>query len=231
MKNLKILILYQKEWGRRIIKNILRNKKKSWSVSPIKINVLPDIVDDVNPYLPRKIDRANLIIALGEQPSFFDLLPEITSRSLCKSVIIPVDNYSHVPLGLQKELKEEFKKKNVHCIFPRPFCSLSTGPTQEMREFSAVFGKPKLKIEVKNNQVKNVEVLRSAPCGSTLFVAKKLVGQKIEGLAEKAGLYVQLYPCLASRKINRVNGDSLIHLSGLILKREVIRSLSLSKSF
>jgi hypothetical protein len=59
-----------------------------------------------------------------------------------------------------------------------------------------------------------VEVLRSAPCGSTWFIAKQLAGVEVENKRER---YERIskshhaYPCTASMEKNREIGDTILH--------------------
>jgi len=65
-------------------------------------------------------------------------------------------------------------------------------------EFFEKFGIPEFKVEIKDNLIENVEVVRSAPCGATFFVANKLKGVHVSEAPMKAGYFTQLY-CLGSR--------------------------------
>jgi hypothetical protein len=55
------------------------------------------------------------------------------------------------------------------------------------------------------DKLKEVEVLRSSPCGSTLFVAEYIIEKyldketDIENLPIEAGLKLQHYPCRAAK--------------------------------
>ncbi|RLG55219.1 MAG: hypothetical protein DRN99_03310, partial [Thermoproteota archaeon] len=67
---------------------------------------------------------------------------------------------------------------------------------------------------------------RGAPCGSTWHVANRLVGCSAEKAVWKAALLHQLYPCMASTKLDPISGrDSLLHISAKILMSEVERAL------
>jgi len=89
-------------------------------------------------------------------------------------------------------------------------------------EFFEKFGIPEFEVDVDDDyRLKYVRVRRSAPCGATYFVAERLKGVTIEEAPAKAGLYTQLYPCLASRG---VRGG--IHKAGNIHKLAMKRAIS-----
>jgi hypothetical protein len=67
-------------------------------------------------------------------------------------------------------------------------------------------------------------VERSAPCGSTHYVAEKLTGLRVEEAIPQAGLHAHHYPCLASMQMEP-NGDTLMHISGYVVNDEVEWSL------
>jgi len=86
---------------------------------------------------------------------------------------------------------------NVTC--PENMCDLEENGNHAFDEFVSKFGRPIVEIELENNKVKNIKVLRSSPCGSTFFVAEEMMGQKIDDLPIKAGLRLQHYPCRAPK--------------------------------
>lgn len=114
-------------------------------------------------------------------------------------------------------------------FFPRPFCSLTKAGIQEVDEFAEHFGKPKLEIVTTNGVVKKIKVKRTSPCGSTLYMAKGLLGTSITEAPQRGSLLVQTYPCMASPRIERSTHDSLIHIAGYIVKKAIANALDRSK--
>jgi hypothetical protein len=123
-------------------------------------------------------------------------------------------------------------------VFPRTFCTLTEETTgyygkdiaahssQQIAVFARYFGRPRLKIEVDAHtaRISGVKVERSAPCGSTHYVAEKLVGLLVEEAVPQAGLHAHHYPCLASMQMEPT-GDTLMHISGYVVNDEVERAL------
>lgn len=96
--------------------------------------------------------------------------------------------------GFKNQLEQY---ENVSC--PENMCDLEEIGDQVHDEFVAVYGKPIVEIEIEENKVSGVHVVRSSPCGSTYFVADEMVGEDLDNLPIKAGLKLQHYPCRASK--------------------------------
>lgn len=96
--------------------------------------------------------------------------------------------------GLKNQL-ESFG--NVNC--PDTMCELEENGDPIYDEFVSKYGRPVVEVELEGNTVTDIHVIRSAPCGSTDFVAKEMIGEDITNLPTKAGLKVQLFPCRAPK--------------------------------
>ena len=66
-----------------------------------------------------------------------------------------------------------------------------------------------------------VDVKRDAVCGCARYVAQGLVGVSVDEAEQQAGLLHHHYPCLASMGIDSAYGDTLMHVSGNVLKDNV----------
>jgi hypothetical protein len=120
----------------------------------------------------------------------------------------------------------------VTVVFPKPFCSLTEttinyGRLAEsyedplIRRFATSFGKPELNISVEDGKVSAVEVVRDSACGCTSYVAEHLPGTQVEDALEKSGMLHHHFPCLASMNQDEKYLDTLMHVSGNILKDTV----------
>lgn len=96
--------------------------------------------------------------------------------------------------GLKNQL-EAFG--NVSC--PDTMCELEENGDPVYDEFVSKYGKPVVEIQLEGNKVKDVHVIRSAPCGSTHYVSREMVGEDVNNLPTRAGLKVQLFPCRAPK--------------------------------
>ena len=235
---MRILVLCQGLYGERIVEHIKNSGPQDWIIEVFSPpGPLPIIIDYPEEFLPSKIMPADLLLALSESPATAQLVPAIVKLSGVKAVIMPIDNSSWLPLGLRNQIKGEIVNMGVTAVFPKTFCTLTERTanfgadveiydSQYVASFATYFGKPKLKITIdaQGGKIAGVEVERSAPCGSTHWVAKKLVGVSIEDAVPQAGLHAHHYPCLASMAMEPT-GDTLMHISGYVVNEEVCRKL------
>jgi hypothetical protein len=152
-----------------------------------------------------------------------------------KAVIAAVDNENSLPRGLARQLRGWLEKMNVACATPKPLCSLTETNywvTRRQRlehnspfiaEFARYFGKPEFSIVVdpQSRNILSVEVKRDAVCGCARFVAQKLVGLSADTAEYEAGMAHHHFPCLASMGNDVDFGDTLMHISGNIMKDNV----------
>lgn len=98
-------------------------------------------------------------------------------------------------------------------------------------KFARYFGRPKfnIKVDPENKTITGVEMMRDAVCGCARLVAQGLVGISANDGEEKAGLLHHHYPCLASMGKDPDFNDTLMHVSGNILKEQVGEQVRLYK--
>ena len=186
---------------------------------------LPPIIEEPEEFLPQELPPADILLCLSESTGVAELIPDLAKMSQVKAVIAPVDDREHLPAGLKNQIKRDLETLGICSVFPLPFCSLTerASDNEYIREFARYFGRPKLAVTFKGGKIQQVLLKREAPCGSTRFLAGKLMGLKLEEAERSAALLHQYYPCLASRKIERKLGDSLLHRSADIT-RQAVRS-------
>jgi hypothetical protein len=159
-----------------------------------------------------------------------ELLPAIVKASGASAVIAPVDNRAWLPPGLAKQVERALQKVGATICFPVTFCALQEKDSADplIQEFSRFFGAPEVEIAVESDRVKEVRVVRSAPCGSTYFVAEGLKGTKVMDAEEKSGILHHNYPCLATMNVDWQFHDTLMHRAGYFTKQAVNRALKKS---
>jgi hypothetical protein len=200
------------------------------------------VIDYPEDYLPDTLPPADLILSFGEHPGVAELLPDIAKMTGTRAVVAAVDSEAWLPRGLARQLRGWLQDMGVACVTPKPLCSLtethySLARRQRIEyddpliaEFARHFGMPDLRITVDPDSrlITSAEVLRDAVCGCARYVAARLVGVSADDAEEKAGLLHHHYPCLAAMGIDTGYGDTLMHISGNLLKNKV---LSQVKSF
>jgi len=228
-RELRITAFVQGWYGERIVKHI-RSFKPDWGIWLIDVGKgFPRLPDDdhlegllraVVEKVPEGALRPDIALFLLEEPGASLLMPSLAELIGARSVLCPVDDYKVVPRGLERQLSEELLEAGIPSCFPRPFCSLSHGPGP-IGHFARYFGMPEVELEVQDDVVKAVKVLRGAPCGSTHYAASRLVGSSVQEAPRLAGLFVQTYPCLASHVKDPLIGEDMIGLSAKLAKAAV----------
>ncbi len=223
-----ILAVIQGKYGQRIVQNLRLNGPKNWKIESWTAPAqLPLIIEDPEEFLPQELPKTDILLCLGENAGAAELIPDLAKMSQAKAVIAPIDDRDHLPAGLKRQIKKDLKKLGVDSVFPLPFCSLiqRADDNEYIREFTQYFGRPKLVITSNEGRIQKITLKRESPCGSTRFLAGELVGLRIEEAAKRAGLFHHYYPCLASRKVDRRFGDSILHKSADITKLAVKSAL------
>jgi len=219
---ISIGVITRGKYGRRLIENIESNS--DFSVSSIELpESLPDFIEDPKEFIKslkpdKKVLSSDLVIAYTLHP---DLTPEI--------VCLAGENGAHAVIiaggmsraGGSEELDELSRKYDMYIEVHEICCEIGGSGNDIMDRLASLFGMPEVKINIKNGIVSKVEVIRSAPCGSTQHMAKGLIGKSIEDAPAYAGLLVQQYPC---RAIRGTKGG--IHKAAQLHKKAVEKALS-----
>jgi hypothetical protein len=232
---MRILAIITGEYGQRHVDNIRESGPSDWQIEVWQAPaVLPPIIDYPEDYLPESLPAADLVLAFGEHKGVAELVPEVAKMVKAKAVIAPVDREEWLPRGLARQLRRWLADMGVVCVTPKPLCSLSETHYNVQRhriayddpliaEFARYFGRPALRItiDLDTRVITEVEVARDAVCGCARFVAQGLVGISANDAEEKAGLLHHHYPCLAGMIKDPDFSDTLMHVSGNILKNGV----------
>jgi hypothetical protein len=233
---MRILAIISGEYGQRHVDNTRSHGPNGWAVEVWQAPaVLPPIVDYPEDHLPDTLPAADLILSFAEHRGVAELLPDIAKMCGAQAVIVAVDNESWLPRGLARQLRRWLQDIGVAVATPKPLCALTdthygTARRQEtehgstlIAEFARHFGKPDLRISVdpRTRRITSAEVTRDAVCGCARFVAQRLIGVSADDAEKEAGLLHHHYPCLASMGQDVDYGDTLMHISGNILKDNV----------
>lgn len=223
---LKIFILSSGKYGSRIVNNIAQMGLASSIVGIHEVEGnLPEFIDDIDEYIPKNLPEANLILSIGLYGDINMIIPIIARKTGAKSIIVPIHDPKQIPMGLQKEIESSLDDEKI--IFPKPFCTLEPVGDKHIDEFAEIFGKPELEIDA-DDFIKNIKVKRGAPCGSTWFVAEKLINIPTGEAEFEAGGKYHNYPCLASMSIDPLIGDTLMHIAGYKIKESVKKELGMA---
>lgn len=232
-----ILAVVQGEYGRRIVDNVRAFGPAEWRVAmweaPLSLS-LNAAMDDPEAFLPEKLAPAELILSLGQTPAVAVLLPDLAQKVGAQGVIAPIDREEWLPSGLARQVAVWLADVGVTAVFPKPFCSLTeaqynlrshtqTYDHSPIAAFARHFGRPELRIRVgaDGKTITEVDLLRDSACGCARAVARGLAGTNVDEAAHQAGMLHHHFPCLASMGIDPDFNDTLMHVSGDILRDQV----------
>src|SRR4030042_1340680 len=233
---MNILAIINSDYGSRHVANIIQYAPSNWVINQWRAPVFfPLVIDYPEEFLPSELPAADLILSFAEHKSVAELIPDIARMKGAKAVIAAVDNENSLPRGLARQLRGWLEKMNVACATPKPLCSLTETEywvTRRQRlehkrpiiaDFARYFGKPEFSIQVDplRRTISAVEVRRDAVCGCARYVAQKLIGVSVDEAEYETGMVHHHYPCLASMGIDVDFGDTLMHISGNIMKDNV----------
>lgn len=231
-----ILVIISGEYGQRHVTHIRAYGPPHWDIQVWRVPAaFPPVIDDPAEHLPAMLPPADLILAFGEHRGVAELLPDIARMTGAQAVIAAVDNEAWLPRGLARQLRGWLVGMGVACAIPKPLCTLTERDYAVSRreriahnspliaEFARFFGQPSLHLTLdpETRRILSAVVLRDSVCGCARFVAQGLIGISADEAEEKAGLLHHHYPCLASMGMDSDYNDTLMHVSGNILKDNV----------
>jgi hypothetical protein len=233
---MRILAIINSDYGVRHVTNIIQYAPANWVISQWRAPVFfPVVIDYPEDFIPAELPPTDLILSFAEHKSVAELLPDIAKKTNAKAVIAAIDNENCLPRGLARQLRGWLEQINVACATPKPLCSLTETDFWVSRqerlahnspliaEFARYFGMPELSITVnpESRLITFVEVKRDTVCGCARFVAQKLIGVSADEAEFEAGMAHHHFPCLASMGIDVDFNDTLMHVSGNIMKDKV----------
>ena len=230
---MNILAIVSGEYGDRHVANIRAHGPSDWALTTwVPPKFLPNIIDEPEEFLPRAIPDQDLVLAFQENPRAAQLIADIAKLCKAKAVIAPVDREEWMPRGLVQQVGGWLAKAGIAAAFPKPLCALTEDavkdrPSPQIVEFARVFGRPAFTIacDPSTRVITEVRVVRDAVCGCARHAAEKLVGVAVDEAEQTAGLAHHHYPCMASMGVDSDFNDTLMHVSGNIMKQAVAEAL------
>jgi len=183
-----------------------------------------NFIEEPERYLPKNPPKCDIILPIGIHPDLLAALPLLVEKTGAKAVIVPIENRNWCPPNLQKRLETELKDFNVECAFPKPFCSLKEDGKKIIDEFIKKYrlGKPIVEVYLREDRIESSAVLRSAPCGSTWYVAQQIRLNKMDEIEQVTSNAHHGYPCTASMEFDPELKDTILHKAGYIIREAVL---------
>jgi len=219
------------DYGPRVVETICTHGFADWIWGIHEFSSAPPLealLDEPEAFLPSGLPECDLVLSLGLPQELQALLPALARSVRARAVVVAVCDSSWLPPGLREQIKEEFEEAGIACAFPKPLCSLEEVGDPAIDEFASRFGRPKLSVVVRGGVIRRIKVLRGSPCGSTWYVAEKLIGlpvQPREALWEELAKAHHAYPCLGSMTIDPELGDAVLHKGQYIIREALEEAL------
>ncbi len=258
---MKLIVFYSGEFGQRVVGNLVnysgfciscgeactqcRNVRPGYAENIVSLVEMPDpaslgdFIDDVEPYLPKDVPKADIALAMNVHPDIlFGLLPRLKGAGV-KGIVGCSERPQELPLGQRKQLEELATSLGMEAAFAKPFCAMRPDPAKpNIAAFleKAGIGEPLIEVAVQRSRegkdhIVAANVIRTAPCGSTWFVAKRLLGLEPDqpDIRERISEAHHAYPCTASMERDTELGDTILHKGGYIIREAVEDSFKKAK--
>jgi len=211
-------VITRGKYGHRLIHTVKEHSDFSVITADLP-ELVPLFIEEPDQYLEalnfdKRVFSAEIVITYSLHPDLTSAIAKLASRAGVRSLIVPGGpSRASIP-----ELNQISEASGMDIEVHEICCTLE--PNEFNRPFTDIFGSPSLEVKTKNEKIEDVKVLKGAPCGSTWYMAKEIIGVPLKDAAPKAGLLIQHYPCRAAR------GDlGGIHESGELHKQAFIKAL------
>ncbi len=217
----------QGRYGERVAANVRDNGPTDWETALLRLPArLPPVIDDPAGVLPASIPAADLLVSLHETAGAADLVPDVAKACGARAVLAAVDDRAACPPGLENQIRKRLAATGIACAFARPLCGFDGGPHAFLSAFAAAFGRPRFAIARDGDRIASVTLLRDAPCGAARFVASILPGARLADAPDAGALRHHHHPCLASMEIDPDLRDTIMHLSGYIVRAAIASAIT-----
>jgi len=201
----RLIVFQQNNSGESKIAGIKKYGGDIFSLKRININEkLPVLIEDSSEFLPDKIE-ADLVLDYLKHP---DLSSDLAW--LCIKEKIPL-------VASTKKIKG----KNI--FIPPTCCGLSKKKT--LGDYGIFFGAPEFKVFMNNNIIKDIKILRGAPCGATWEAAKKVKGLDYIEACRDIGLKTQFFCTADPAGWDPLFGKSPVHFAADIHSAALMRAV------
>ncbi len=153
-------------------------------------DALPEFVENPEDFISSDF-TADLVLNFLKHPDLSDYLVEV-----CEKKKIPIVTTGKPGNGFT------------------PFTCCGLGKSDMLGEYGRQFGFPEYTVSVEDGNIRQIEVIRGAPCGATWEAIVNLIGCPIEEAMSKLPLQVQ-QNCIANpAAFDPISGKSPLHYAG-----------------
>lgn len=197
---MRVVVFKRGDWGKHIIEGLREHSSIDVASFTVDEN-LPHIVDNPQDLLDYDFE-ADLIFDHTHHRDLSEYLVRI-AKERGIPIIVPGANIKGA-------------------ITPRICCSLVL--RDKIPGFEK-FGYPEFVVRVEDGTIKDIKVVRGAPCGATWTAAEKVKGMTVEDAIPRIALEVQ-FLCKASARYDVAKSKkSALHLAGEVHKKALENSI------
>jgi hypothetical protein len=192
---MNILVFEQNGSGAQKISGIKRFGNPDDTVTIVDIDArLPEFVDEPEDYIDEKSMDGDLVLNYLTHPDLSHYLIE-----LCTEKKIPiVSSGKHSDKGYT------------------PFTCCGLGRHKKLGSYGEYFGFPEYRVELEGEIIRNIQVIRGAPCGATWDTISEVIGVPIDEAMSLLPRLVQ-YHCTANPgRFDPITGKSPVHYAGYV---------------
>lgn len=191
---MRVIVFQREDLGKHIVEGL--KKHGDFEVSEFTVQEdLPEIIDNPEEFLDRGLEA--------------DLVFDHLYHKDLSEYLVGVAKKKGIPV-ISPGSKIE------GAIAPRICCALVAG--DKIPGFER-FGYPEFELEVEEGKIKDIKVIKGAPCGATWDAAEKVKGTKLEDAPSKIALELQ-YLCKAATGYDVAKSKKApLHLAGDVHKK------------
>lgn len=182
-------------------------------------SVLPYILESPQQYVPKNVPRHDVLLAICIHEQ---ILVEFVKQCVnwgTKAVVVPLEAPNWITHSGRAQSKKICEANGIEIDFPKPFCAFKPAEGTVLAEFRRQFhvGYPEVELTVKDGKITKTSVKVSGGCGSTYYIARWLLGKRVDEDLEFEVLSKRLhsYPCTASMERDpELHDDTCLHVAG-----------------
>lgn len=97
-----------------------------------------------------------------------------------------------------------------------PFTCCGLGRSEKLGIYGEKFGLPEYKVVLEGDLIKDIRVIRGAPCGATWDALQEYIGCKVEDVLTRLPRQVQYFCSADPSGFDPVSGKSPVHFAGYV---------------
>jgi len=197
-------------YGRRLGGRIAGVIELPWS--------LPHLLERPGRLVPDDVPRHDVLLAIRVHEQVLLEFIRRCGRWGTRGVVVPIESNGWLRGAARAEARELCEAAGMEVDFPKPFCDFDPPAGSVLAELRRELhiGRPAVRLTVRDGVIDEAHVEVSAACGATYYVARGLVGRRVDGdlKHEVVAKRLHAYPCTASMEWDDELEDTIMHVAG-----------------